>query len=118
MKNNGINFVNNDKVEYLYVFDYDTTILTRKYDVVGGERLNVRYYTEDEIKFKLPYMLSDYLKNNISMYSEKSLFEKKLFEKYGSDKKFIYTMNFMVYCVVGRSKELIYKSGLFENQYL
>ncbi len=45
MKNNGINFVNNDKVEYLYVFAYETTILTRKYDVVGSERLNVRYYT-------------------------------------------------------------------------
>lgn len=118
MKNNGINFVNNDKVEYLYVFDYETTILTRKYDVVGGERLNVRYYTEDEIKFKLPYMLSDYSKNNLLIYSEQRLFENKLFEKYGSDKKFIYTMNFMVYRVVGRSKELIYKSGLFENQYL
>ena len=118
MKNNVINFINNEKAEYLYVFAYETTILTRKYDVVGSERLNIRYYTEDEIKFKLPYMLSDYLKNNISMYSEKSLFEKKLFEKYGFDKKFIYTMNFMVYRVVGRSKELIYKSGLFENQYL
>ena len=118
MKNNGINFINNDKVEYLYVFDYETTIFTRKYDVVGSERLNVRYYTEDEIKFKSPYMLSDYSKNNISMYSEKVLFENKLFEKYGFDKKFIYTMNFIVYRVVGRKKELIYKSDLYENQYL
>lgn len=118
MKNNVINFINNEKAEYLYVFDYETTILTRKYDIVGSERLNVRYYTEDEIKFKSPYMLSDYSKNNLSMYSEKVLFEDKLFEKYGSDKKFIYTMNLMVYRVVGRSKELIYKSDLFKNQYL
>lgn len=118
MKNNVINFINNEKAEYLYVFAYETTILTRKYDVVGNERLNIRYYTEDEIRIKSPYMLSDYSKNNLSMYSEKVLFEDKLFEKYGSDKKFIYTMNFMVYRVIGRKKELIYKSDLYESQYL